>query len=493
MTTPNVSISKNVFTTGQAPASTTGILAILACASAGNVSENVPGGFSRTDLAVTAHGSGPLTDFFAYDVNVANQPALLVRGTQGFAGAYGTITKTFASGTVTCTATALTAPFDDYDMRVTFTAPGTIGVAGITYTYSPDGGETTSGAQALGTATTLAIPNTGCSFDLTGPVIAGDTFQVYTSRPVLDNAAVTVGMTALGNTRLPFEGVLVDCSAGASTVGLIDGILAGWEARGIFKFAIFNSRYKKNPQPTQETETAYAVALAATFGTQTSIRTCVGADGAHVPSSITGWDLKRPTSLLVAARAMQIPIGEDAGYVGRGAVAGARIADGNGNPFDHDEDLNPNVDTLRLMSLRSFAPGGPNGVYICNANTMQPAGGALPYLQHIRIMNRACEIAWFVLTTQLSRGVRKNPKKDPVTGAVTIFEPDAALIEELVNEALTQPMKGQVSAVRFSLSRTDDLNAVPCVVTGLLDLVALAYIKGFQVQAQFSKTLSTAI
>lgn len=489
MSLPNVSISKNVFTTGQAPASTTGILAILAASSTGTA--NLPGGFSRTDLAVGSYGYGPLTDFFAYEVNVANNPALLIKGNASIAGAYGTIAKTIASsGTVVA---AASAPFDHYNVIVTITVGGTVGTDGIKYTYSLDGGASTSGITALGTATTLTIPNTGVSFTVGSVFTAGDTWQVFTSRPLLGNSDVSDSLAALGNTRLPYEGILIDCSATAVTVGLVDTILSGWEARGVFKFAILNSRFKTEPAATAESEAAYAAAMGAAYNTATSIRQCVGVDGAHVPSAITGWNIKRPTSLLLAARAMAIPIGEDPAYVTRGAILGAQISDSNGNPQDHDEDLSPNLDALRLTSLRSFAPGGPNGVYICNANTIQPSGGAFPYLQHIRIMNRACEIAWFTLTTQLSRGVRKNPKKDPVTGAVTIFEPDAALIDSIVNEALTQPLKGQVSSALFSVSRTDDLNAVPAIVTGVLSIVALAYIKGFTVQAQFSKTLTTAL
>lgn len=491
MTLPTVTINKSVFTTTQAPASSVGVLAIIAASSTGTL--NSPGGFSRTDSAVSAYGYGPLTDYAAYDISVANKPALLVKGNPTFPGAMGTLSTSLGTGTSVITNGA-TAPFDTYTVNVTFTVGGTIGVAGITYTYSLDGGENVSGAQSLGTATTLTIPNTGVSFALAaGTVIAGSTLAVYTTRPMLGNSDITTSMTALGLTRLPFEGVLIDCSATTSTVSLIDTILSGWEGQGIFKFALVNSRFKTEPAATGETEAAYATALGTTFNSQTSIRMCVGADGAHIPSTITGFDLKRPTALMLAARAMQTPIGEDAAYVAKGPIAGADISDSNGNPRDHDEDLYPNLDSLRLTSLRSFAPGGPQGVYICNANTIQPSGGSTPYLQHIRIMNRACEIAWSVLTTQLSRGVRKNLTADPVTGAVYIYEPDASLIDSLVNEALVQPMKGQVSAVQFTLSRTDNLNVVPCVVTGTLSIVALAYIKGFTVSAQFNKVISTTI
>lgn len=491
MTLPAVTISKNVFSTSQAPASTVGILAILAGSSQGNA--NTPGAFSRSDLAVTNLGYGPLTDYAAYDISVANQPTVLVKATTTYGGAMGSITSSLGTGSSTITDNSST-PYDTYNAEVIFVTGGTRGVSGITYTYTLDGGNVTSGVQALGTSSTLSIPNTGISLSLgAGTVVAGATVSFRTTRPMMNDSDITTGMTALGLTRLPFEGVLIDCSAGASTVGIVDGILSAWEAKGVFKFAILNSRFKTEPSPSAETEAAYASALQTTFGNQTSIRACVGADGAHVPSAITGWNIKRPTSLLLAARAMQIPIGEDPAYVGRGPIAQAQIADGNGNPFDHDEDLYPNLDSLRLTTMRSFAPGGPQGSYICNANTIAPSGSAFAYLQHIRIMNRACEIAWATLTQQLSRGVRKNPKADPVTGVVTILEPDAALIEAMVNGALQQPMKGQVSAVNFSLSRTDDMNAIPCVVTGIVSIVALAYIKGYQIQAQFSKTIQTAV
>lgn len=491
MTLPAVSITKQVFTSVQAPASSVGVLAVIAASSAGTV--NQPAGFARSDLAITADGYGPLTEMGAYDLDVAGLPVVLVKGTANYPGSYGSISTTLGTGTSTVVANA-SAPFDHYNVQVNIVTGGTRGTAGIVYTYSLDGGQTVSGQTALGTASTLSIPNSGVAFDIgVGTVAGGASWQVYTERPLLNDTNVTDALTALGTTRLPFEGVLIDSSATTSTVGLIDTILSGWESRGVFKFAILNSRMKIEPAATGETEAAYATALTTTFGSQTSIRCCVGADGAHAPSPISGNNIKRPTSMFLAARAMSIPIGEDPAYVARGPVTGAQVADSNGNPADHDEDLFPTLDSLRLTTLRSFAPGGPQGVYITNANTIQASGGAFPYLQHIRIMNRACEIAWFILTTQLSRGVRKNPKADPVTGAVYIFEPDAALIESLVNDALTQPLKGQVSAARFSLSRTDNLNATPTSVTGILSIQALAYIKGFAVTAEYSKTITTAV
>jgi hypothetical protein len=498
MATPSVSVTKNVFTTAQAPADVSGILAICAASSTGTA--NQPAGFARSDLAVTAMGFGPLTEYAAYDIAVANKSVVLVKSeAASFVGAYGTLNSfNFGTGTSVVTAGS-TAPYDDYNVTVTIVTGGTIGVTGIVYTYTTDGGNVTSGNQSLGTANTLTIANTGVSFALgAGTLLAGASWQCYTSRPQPNNTEALASLTALFNTRLPFEGVLLDCSMTTSTVGLIDTFLAAQEAKGIFKFVLINSPYKVlagpgGVNPSAESEAAYATRMTTLMNNQVSIRQCAGADGAHTPSVITGWNLKRPTSMLLAARAMATRIGTDAAYVATGPLNGAQIADSNGNPLDHDEDLFPGLDAIRMTALRSFAPGGPQGTYICNANTTQPTGGAFPYLQHIRIANRACTIAWAILTTQLSRGVRKNPKPDPVTGAVYIFEPDASVIEGLVNDALIPALLGQVSDVQFSLSRTDNLAAVPAIVTGTISVVDLAYIKAFDAQFQYVKTISAPL
>jgi hypothetical protein len=486
---PQVTIQKNVFSTVGAPPSQVGILAIIASSSTGTL--NLPGGYARTDLAVSAYGYGPLTDYAAYVISVANNPVVLQKANATYPGTYGAIT-TSMTGSSAITAGSST-PYDHYNIGVNIVNGGTIGVAGITYTYTTDGYNLTSGVQALGTANTLTIPNTGVTFNLgAGTLYANDSWVCYTERPFPNDSDVLTSLTALSLSRAPWEIALVDSSMTTRTVGLIDTFLAGLEAKGIFKAVLLNTRFKLEPLPNTESEAAYLAAMTTLVQNQTSIRICVGADGGHVPSLITAWNLKRPTSLLVAARAMSTTMGVDPAYVALGPLNGVQIANSLGNPFDHDEDLYPNLDNIRLMSLRSFAPGGPQGVYVTNANTIQPTGGAWPYLQFIRIGNQAATIAWFILATQLSRGVRKNPKADPTTGAVYIFEPDASTIESLVNNAYIQPFKGQVNAIQFSLSRTDNLAVVPASLTGLISIVALAYIKGFSIQLQYNKTIQVA-
>jgi hypothetical protein len=188
------------------------------------------------------------------------------------------------------------------------------------------------------------------------------------------------------------------------------------------------------------------------------------------------------------ARAMLIPLGEDPAFVSRGNLPGAGIGDGAGNPYWHDEEVYPGLDGLRLTALRTV--NGENGVYINNANVISPPGSDYVYLQHLRIINRACELAYQQLTKELSKGVGKKAP-DPVTGLIYILEADAQAIEAEVNGVVETALAGQVQAVAFQLSRTDDLSSNQgATVHSALQAVALAYIKQFLVAAGFTKFIT---
>jgi hypothetical protein len=489
---PSVQIKKADFQTGVVKPSSVGIMAIIAASAAGNA--NVAGSYLRDDLLFDDVGEGPLVQYGSYCLQAGENPVVAVKGAASTAGTIvGPLTKSVAgSASPTFTGT----PVDEYAPGFVIVAGGALGTAGITFQYTLDG-QTLSGVTALGTATTFAIPagpnsasgvtiNFGSS---SATYLPGDNAQTFTTRPLNTDVDLASALEGLRITRLPWEGVLIDCTLGTSTVGLVDTWLQGLEAVGQFHFALLNYRHKIQPAPTGETEAAYATAIIAATQALASIRVCVGADAAALTSTMTGWSQPRPTALFLAARAMLIPIGEDPAYVGRGPLTGASIADGNGNPLWHDEDLYPNLDSQRLVTLRSFAPGGPQGVYITDANVLSPNGSDYVWLQHVRTMNVACGIAYQVLTTLLSIGVGKKPA-DPITGQVYIQEKDAQRIEGLVNAALAQPMKGQVNQVLFTLSRTDNLSSnSDSTVTGQVQIVGLEYIKKFVVTTSFATSV----
>jgi hypothetical protein len=493
MTLPSVTINKQTFNTGQAPPSGLGQMFFAASAQTGTA--NVPGLWSNTALALTQYGSGSLVEYGAYEIDIANAPAGLIRTTTSVAATHNLILS--VTGSATPVVNNALAPFEHYPVQVNFTQGGALGTPGILYTYSLDGGTHVSAVQALGSSLVLTIPNSGCSYTLGSAaqtIGTGDSFVDYTERPLAGDTDLPALFTAMQNYLQPWEGIYIDSLVTSATVGLVDTWLQGLEKMGQFHFAVLNSRFKTEPVPTGETEPAYLTAMTTLFANQVSSfgDVSVGADGGHLASPITGLFLKRPTGTLLVTRAALIPIGEDPAFVGRGNIPDVVISNPGGNPFDHDEYLFPGLDGLRLTTLRSFAPGSEQGAFIGNANTMQPTGGDFPWLQLVRVMNAGCTIAWAQLTKNLSRGVRKQAPSQP-NGPVYIFEPDASSIEALVNDPLRTQLKGQVTDVLFSLSRTDDLSQNNAVVHGVVSIVSLFYMKNIQVQAEYSKTIQVAI
>ncbi len=486
---PSVSISKVDGGTGVTRPSTKGIGAYVSTAEKGT--DNQPQQFLRSDVVVGEFGTGALSEGGAYLMAVSGNPCLLVKGAASTAADYGS----FAAGDSNQGATAASAggtdPLDDYTAVITCKKDGTVGVDGITYTYSLDGGQTESALQALGTDTTILIPDSGVTFSFTAATMkAGDTYTVVTSGPKNANGDLTDALEALRVSNSPWEIVCFDGPADGDTVDVLDTWIKEMATRGRFRSAICTARPRA---ASGETEAEYATYLEGEFASKASLDVVVCADVGDVSSPFpnrgtTAAKSPRPVGLAVLARAMQIPVGEDPAYVTRGPVPKFGITDSRGGPKYHNEYMYPGLDDLRITTLRTF--DGRPGTFITNANLLSPAGSDFVYLQHARTINRACEIAFQVLGDALSRGVAKNPKAGP-NGERYIAEGAALQIEQVANQAIRAELSGQVDEIRFSVSRTDDISSnAGATVTGQIENVALAYIKKFAVTAGFVKSLA---
>lgn len=487
---PNVQILKADGQTGSVAPSPVGVLTIIAPANAGPV--NVPAAYMRDDLAFATFGPSPLVEEASYTMAQSGNPVNLVRPTTSNAAAYGAVVHSGVLGTAIPSAGA-TAPADNYPVVIRIVNPGTVGTTGITYQYSLDGGIDWSGTVALGTATTLTIPNfpqggsPGVSFALAaGTLLAGDTWSCPTTHATTSNADLATSLEAVRVSTLPYEGILIDQDVATGTVSLCDTWLAAQEKIGKFRFIALNTALKGIA-----TEAAYATAMATLVASLApSIRCVVGADGGNVTSTLTGLTLPRPASLALAADAMAIPMGQDPAWVGAGAIGGYVIVDANGNPSFHNEELYPNLDQLLLTTLRSV--NGNLGVYITNARIFSQVGSDYVFLPQVRTMNRACEIAYAIMTQQLGRAVGKKPPNPD--GTVNMLDDDRLTIDGLVNGALESPMKGQVAGYQFALNASDDLSANSGgQVTASLAISSLVYIKGVKIVAGFVKSISVAL
>lgn len=479
---PNVQIVKQDGVTGVVRPSSDGNLVVIAASQIGTA--NQPSSFTRQDLAFTSFGYGPLVDMAGYDMAVANKPVVLIKGTTSTAAAAGTVVNTGA-GTSTPTVTTATA-FDDYDFLITFVAGGTLGTAGATYTYSLDGGKTTSGVQALGTALTIAVPNTGITVTLgtaTQTVLAGQTMAFSTTGPRMTTADLALALEALRTYNGGWDSILVGSTYADSTVlGQLDLFLSTLEGtNGKFRTAVIGT----TPRTAAQTEAQYATAMSTAYSATSTTRVVVCADQCYITSPTRAIRQRRSTALVVAARGMAIDIARDCAYVADGPLSTVQISDDRGNPLFHDEQLYPGLDDLRLATLRSFP--ALQGVYVNNPLLLSPSGSDYVFWQHARVMNKACELTVQALTNRLSQGVTKKPDG-------TIAEEDAKEIEGLVNDLLqSQIVKPRrASACLFVLSRTDDLTSNQgATLNGEIQLQALAYVKKFNVVSHFVKTIRT--
>lgn len=487
---PAVTVKKNLIGGSPALITTQGILAVIASASTGSALP--PTMLTNQSLTQSQYGYGMVPECAVYDINASGQPVVALAVNCSIPGNYyqSTFVKNQATGSSSVVTTGNTAPYLHYDVNINIVTGGTVGAPGITYTWSVDGGDTVSPVTALGTAMALVIPNTGVSFALAaGTLTTGDNWTIYTSRPALNNADVAAALVTLGNTKLPWEGVLIDCQYGTGTVSLVDTWLSGREANGQFNFALLNTRYLKEPTPTAESPSVYAAAITAQSNQDASDRLCLCADGGHMTSLITGFTTKFPTSLALAGKAMSVTpnIGIDPAYVGLGPVTGFQISS-NGNPNDWDEFLYQSLDAQRITTLRTFATGGPTGTFITDANVLISTGSSVFWLQLLRVLNKACSIAWQIMNTQLSKGVET--VYNATTGAVNIKPAAAMSIEGLVNPSLQSGLNGQCTASQFSMNRDDNIATPKAPINASVAVVPLVYLKNIVVTAALVKTIS---
>ncbi|MDB4946231.1 MAG: hypothetical protein JWP97_5765 [Labilithrix sp.] len=487
MTLPRLTYGRSDGNTGSARSAPIGIFAIIAACSAGVAAK--PTSTTSKDQAVASFGTGELPEFAAYMIPVADKPVVLVKATATTLGSYGALTTTGAPGSTPSAITAgATKPVDRFRVVVRFPVGGTIGTAGITWQFSLDNGKTWSAVSALGTATSIVLTDTGITLLLgAGGILAGETVAFTTRGPVLSLADITSCLDALKATGLSFEAILIgSVDADATMINGVRTALAGFMSRGLSKRAILNVRAYT---PGTETAQAYidALTVISTAG-RVGTRVDVCADGCYIPSPIRGISMWRPTALALAARIAKISLGTDAAYVADGPVDSATIFDDDGSTICWDEAVTPGLDDQGFVTLRTLARRA--GCFVGNPRVFSPIGSDYVFDQQERTMCVAEERTYDFLTEELSAKKRKEPVPGP-QGQVYMLEADLADIEQRATLDVQAVLRGEVTDVRVSLARTDDVGANSgAVITATVEISSLIYIKGFAVTTRFVRSFT---
>ena len=357
---------------------------------------DTPAAFSRTTNIVSNFTRGPMPEAAAYWVQNYKAPAICVRTGQSTAGTKDAIALA-VTGTSVITATGATLADDDVDAYFKTINGGTIGVAGITYQWSLDGGRTLSPVTALGTANTFVFPNSGgLGFSFAaGTLIAGDLAQQRAYAPRWNNTEIGTALTALRVSALDWDVAVI---VGTIDSTAFDAIVTAFAAMPE-KMWIAGTR-----MPTAgETEAAYKTALDTIFSAKADTHVAIVAGAALTTSAISFRSYRRPFLFGAGARLASLSEERDGAVKDDGPLPGVSIRDANGNAIEHDETVNPGLDDSRYVAARSWANTG--GVYINNPNLLSPTGSDFQFVQHRRIMNLLRRTVREYFESRLSREV----------------------------------------------------------------------------------------
>lgn len=445
MTIPAVNLTQVDGALGILPPTAGRLPAYVGACSSGT--KNAPMAFGTVAALVAALGKGPLVEAAAHYIQRYGKPVLVVRADDTVAASCGAVVHT-GTGASVATVHASPAPDDDYEIVVQIIVGGTVGVTGITYRYSLDGGRTWGAVKALGTATLILIPEAGTlQLDFTtASTVAGDTYAFPTLRATWDATTLAAALTALGNSVQTWRNAVIVGPCNGAAFDALDTAFAGFAAAGKYHGWIGGFRI-----PTVgESESTYLAAFVTAFGAKAGIYGGVTLGACKMLSSVSGRIYRRPLLFPVAARQSSVSEEVNIAAVNLGPLP-CDIRDDNGNPDEHDETVNPGGDDARAITARTWP--SIEGVYVTRPLLLSSTGSDFDILPKREVLNLALIALYAFLVRRTNVPVRVDPK----TGF--ILEPEAREIEAGARAAMSAAIMDvpKASAVAFVLNRTDNI------------------------------------
>lgn len=477
MANPTQSMSINDPGRGVPPVAADAFL-VLGTSSAGTV--NTVQAFNRSKAITDEYAEGPLPEMLCRLLAKGGGPVYGMKLNGSVASSAGSVTKTpVGSGTGTITATAQT-PNDAYEVIVEILTTGTVGTGVFRYTL--DDGRTWSAPITIPSGGTYAIPNANLTITFVpgaGPAFFedGDLHSFDCTAPYYGTSDLATAVTALladttGLGMIVLLGKPASTADGATMMAALNTHLSSLKAQGRYVRAIMDA----GDDTTTNAKTDFAAS------TSTRITVCYGDVDVASAKGFSGWAVpKRSLVFSVAERAHQALISEDLARVASGPMEDVLA-------ISHDEEKNPAaLDDAGFSTARTHQ--GLGGFYINNCRLKSPLGSDFEYLQHGRVMDKACDIVFKKQTQKLSSSVRTVP------GTGVINEKDAlhweSEIEEALNISLTQPKnkegtKGHVSGEPdYVIDREQNIQSTSELIADV-SLVPLGYAKRITTTIGFS-------
>ncbi len=467
MTLPNVNLTQIDGALGIIPPGSGDIGAVYGPADSGDL--NTPVALARAADVVSAFTAGPLVELACYLIAKTGKAVVCVRSDVTTDGTPGVIDITGVTGTSVASFDAAATANDEYEAHVEIVTGGTIGVDGITYKWSLDGGRTQSAETALGTASSITIPGSGgVVIDFAaGTLIAGNVITSRTTPPLEDADDCAAAQTALQASHHKWDVAFPANVVTAAKFAQLDTWMQTlWTKKKHKKFLAC----ARGPA-VNESDATWQAAIAAEFASSSSLFGGLSSGYAKTLSAVSSYQLRRPASWPVAAWALKLrnPRRDDMAAPVLGPLpSDVRIVDSNNNPDEHNEEVTPGLDAVRFLTLRTFE--GLVGTFVSRPRIFAPTGSDFVWWQYRSVINGIADVVQLELTKRLRSPIRVNRR----TGY--ILEQDAVEIENGVNaavEALVGPGP-DVSGHAFTVSRTDQLLSTQ-TLTCAERVVPLAY------------------
>jgi len=401
----------------------------------------VPGTLTKLTLSAGTYVAGDV-----YTINTD--------GTKSLAG-----TGPAASGI-----TVTSSPLDQYDVIVTVSTAGALGVG--QFTISQDGGDTVSPAYLIPSGGVFPVPGTGVVLTFSGSFNLGDTYTFSTVAPSLSTSDVAAAMDIANAAAVDWSIIHVvgrptTAANSATLASTVDTKLTVAEAGFRYGMGIVECPLDPDVAGSTNTDTAAQTA----FAPFASKRVMVCAGDAELVSVLPGGrSYRRSGAHQVSARLSAISAGTDAAATKLGPL-----------PFTPkiywDEAAHQTLDLARFTTLRSFP--GQQGFYITNANMMAPTGSDFGKAVLRRVMDAACRVARAALFGYINDDLQVG-----TDGKIRGFKADE--IEKFVTAKLEAALitsnggNGDASAVSVFVDRTANL-----ISTGVLPVEIKITPKGY--------------